>query len=203
MNKITILAILVLFVISILVFMKEDGGGVDKKLSLKEGSVILAFGDSLTYGFGVKRELSYPSIIQSRTSFKVINAGVNGEVSAEGLKRLPLFLEKKPDLVILCHGGNDIIRNLPAKELKQNLLTMIQRIEQSGAEILFVGVPNFDLFGFDTHEVYEEIAEETGVVFESKVLTTISKDRSLKSDYVHPNEKGYEKMAEAFMQYLR
>ncbi|MDB2562723.1 GDSL-type esterase/lipase family protein [Sulfurimonas sp.] len=165
--------------------------------------MILAFGDSLTYGFGAGSDFSYPKQMQNKTGLKIINAGINGEFSAEGLERLPMFLEHKPELVILCHGGNDIINKLSTVELKENLLDMIQLIQDSGAKVLLIGVPNFGLFGFDTHEVYEEVADETNVLYEDEVLTSIQKDNSLKSDYVHPNKDGYEMMATRFIEVLK
>lgn len=202
MNKTTISAIILLVFITLLVTIKENKSSSTESI-LKESSVILAFGDSLTYGFGVPHEFSYPKQIEKKINAKIINAGVNGELSAEGLNRLPLYLKNKPDIVILCHGGNDLINKLPAHKLKANLLTMIKLIKESGAHILFVGVPDFGIFGFDVHEVYGEVAKETGVLYEDEILTEIQKDRSLKNDYVHPNEEGYEKMADAFIDILK
>lgn len=203
MNKTTLLAILMLSVIIILVLIKENNS-TSNNIVIKENSVILAFGDSLTYGFGVESEFSYPKQMQKKRGLKVINAGVNGELSYEGLLRLPMLLKQhKPDLVILCHGGNDIINKLSAVKLKANLLAMIKLIQESGAKVLLVGVPDFGLFGLDTHEVYEEVADETDVLFEDKILTHIERDNALKSDYVHPNAKGYEMMADAFIEILK
>ena len=164
--------------------------------------MILAFGDSLTFGYGAASDSSYPAYMQKKTGLHIINAGVNGEFSSEGLKRLPSFLEQKPDLVILCHGGNDIINRRSAEDLKKNLLAMIDLIQKSGARVLFVGVPSFGLFGFDTHEVYVEVAEQRNVLYADDVIANIQKDDSLKSDYVHPNKNGYEMMADNFISLL-
>lgn len=201
MSKI-ILFTLMLGIITILIIIKENKSN-SKYIVLKEDSVILAFGDSLTSGFGVKKEFSYPVQIQNKTGFKVINAGVDGEFSSEGLLRLPVLLKYKPDLVILCHGGNDILNKLSSQELKNNLLAMIELIKQSGSEVLLVGIPNFTLFSFDTHDVYWEVADETDVLFEYEVLTHIELNRSLKSDHVHPNESGYEMMADIFIEIMK
>lgn len=202
MSKTTLLAILMLVLILILILIKESNND-SNQIVLKENSVMLAFGDSLTYGFGVDTESSYPNQIQKKTGLKVINAGVNGELSSEGLLRLPRLLKHEPDLVILCHGGNDILKKLQSRELKRNLLAMIVLIRQSGAKVLLVGVPNFGLFGFNTHDVYEEVADETGVLYENDILTDIQKNNTLKSDYVHPNKKGYEMMADTFIEVLK
>ncbi|MFT5659735.1 MAG: acyl-CoA thioesterase-1 [Sulfurimonas sp.] len=201
MNKVIFTAILLFIVISLLIITKENKENSHEPM-LKETSVILAFGDSLTYGFGASHEFSYPKQIQMKTGVKVINAGINGELTSEGLLRLPRLLEHKPDLVILCHGGNDILNKIPSSELKNNLLVMIKLIQDSGVKVLLVSVPDFALVTFHAHAIYEEVANETSVLFEDNVLEHIERNRSLKSDYVHPNAKGYEVMADAFIEIL-
>jgi lysophospholipase L1-like esterase len=202
MSKTSLTAIVTLLIILIAVTIKENSTE-PTTTQLKENSLILAFGDSLSYGFGAESAFSYPEQLHKKRGMRVINAGINGELSSEGLQRLPMLLKHKPDIVILCHGGNDILNKLPSSQLKINLLAMIKMIQESGAQVLLVGVPNFGLFGFDVHEVYEEVADETGVLFEDKILTKIEKNNALKSDYVHPNAKGYEMMADAFIEILQ
>lgn len=201
MNKTTLMTVLVLLSVAIIVLIKENISDSNDTL-LKDDAVILAFGDSLTQGFGVDIDFSYPSQMQKKTGIKVINAGVNGELSSEGLRRLPSLLKQKLDLVILCHGGNDILQKRSKAELKNNLLKMIRLIRQNGAKVLLVGVPDFNLLSLGTLDVYEEVADETDVLFENDVLTYIEMHRTLKSDYVHPNEEGYEMMADAFIEIL-
>ncbi|MDF1875004.1 arylesterase [Sulfurimonas sp. SAG-AH-194-I05] len=164
--------------------------------------MIVAFGDSLTKGLGAREDFSYPKQIEKKTGIKVINAGINEEYSAGGLLRLPSLLEKKPALVILCHGGNDIVNQTSFSVLKSNLLEMIKLIQESKTKILFVGLPDYYHSGFGMCDIYTEVAEETGVLFECDVLRHVDLDRSLKSDHVHPNEKGYEKIADAFISIL-
>jgi len=197
-----LLGVLIAFV-GVFVFMKEGNQTTQEKIVLDKSSVVLAFGDSLTYGFGAPKEYSYPSILERKTSLEIVNAGINGEVSSQGLARLKTILSKREfDLVILCHGGNDLIKKLPQNNLKSNLLEMIRLIQNNGAKVLFVGVANFEMFDFETNEVYDQIAQETGVVYDGITLQKVESDRSLKSDYVHPNAKGYEVMANAFYEKL-
>lgn len=203
MSKTTLSAILMLILLSLTVYINENRSNSDfSKHKLKRNALILAFGDSLTYGFGISKNHSYPSQLQKKTGIKVINAGISGEVSSSGLKRLPELLKQKPSLVILCHGGNDILRKHSRKQLKENLLKMIELIQQSGALVLFVGVPEFHMLGFKTASLYNEVAKESDIIYENEVLSIIEKNPSLKSDYIHPNKEGYEMMSDAFIKIL-
>ena len=168
-----------------------------------EIKTLLAFGDSLTNGFGVTQEYSYPKQLENLLEIKVINAGVDGEFSDEGLYRLQTVIDSDIDLVILCHGANDIINNLPKSDIKANLLSMIQIIKENGVDILLVGVPDYYDKTLSTDTIYEEIAKESKVLFEDEVLSKIARENSLKNDFVHPNERGYALMAEAFFNKLK
>ncbi|MDQ1245384.1 MAG: acyl-CoA thioesterase, partial [Campylobacterota bacterium] len=125
------------------------------------------------------------------------------EESSEGLQRLPTLLVNKPDLVILCHGGNDILRKRSDEKLKTNLIEMINLIKKSGAKVLLVGVPNFGMLGFNTHPLYGEVANDTGVFFEEDILSFAEADNRLKIDYIHPNRQGYEILTVAFIKHLK
>lgn len=171
-------------------------------ITLSKKETIVAFGDSITYGYGVAPTESYPAQLQNLLGVEVVNAGISGEESAEGLARLSSVLETKPKVVILCHGGNDILRQRSTLNLQKNLLAMIQLIQASGAEVLLVGVPNFGMIGFKPHPLYKEIAQQTNVLFEEDALSFVEADNSLKIDAIHPNKKGYEIMAKAFAKYI-
>lgn len=164
---------------------------------LSSDAVILAFGDSLTRGTGARIEQAYPTILQELLGREVINAGIPGEVSAKGLKRLPQVLEEyQPDLVILCHGGNDFLRRMDRDQTIANLRAMITLIQKSGAEVVLVGVPQFG-FALYPPKFYREIAREFKVPYEDKIIGELLSDRALKSDNIHPNAAGYRLMAEA------
>ena len=202
MNKIKVITVLLGAIMLFTIITKERDSG-SSHIELNRTSTILAFGDSITYGFGVEEEESYPAQLQKRTGIRVINGGVSGEESSEGLERLPKLLEQKPDLVILCHGGNDIIRKRSDEKLKANLIQMIETIKASGAKVLLVGVPNFGILGFNTHSIYAEVAKETEVFFEEDVLSKVLSKNELKIDYIHPNEKGYKIIVDAVVKYLK
>jgi lysophospholipase L1-like esterase len=173
-------------------------------LNLLSGDdTILAFGDSLTYGTGAKQGEDYPTLLSKLTNLSVINAGVPGEISSKGLARLPELLDKyNPKLLILIHGGNDILKKLPRTEQKSNLIEMIALAKEKNIEIAMLGVPEPGIF-LKSAEIYEQIAIETNVPIELSLLPDILGDNSLKSDIAHPNQKGYQKMADGIFDFLK
>lgn len=169
---------------------------------LTDDAVILAFGDSLTYGSGVNKAFSYPSVLQRQLNIKVVNAGVPGEVTADGLQRLRRLLpEIKPDLVILCHGGNDILRRKGQRQAKDNLRLMVEAIRAQGAEVVLVGVPEFGL-SLSAAGFYAELAEELVLPAELDIVPDLERSPADKSDAIHFNQAGYEKMAQALIALL-
>jgi len=164
--------------------------------SLANDSVILAFGDSLTHGYNVSRNESYPAKLEVLTGLRVINAGVSGEVTRQGLQRLPKVLdESHPELMILCHGGNDLLRKMDLKEMESNIRSMIQLSLDRGIPVVLLGVPKPGIF-LSSFDIYEEIANSMDVIFIEDLISDILGNKSLKSDSVHPNSKGYNMMAE-------
>lgn len=202
MNKIKLITV-VLAAIMLFTIITKESEDDSSHIKLRSDATILAFGDSITYGYGVSEKASYPAQLQKRTGVRVINGGISGEESSEGLQRLAKLLEQKPDLVILCHGGNDIIQKRSVEKLKANLTQMVETIKASGAKVLLVGVPDFGLLGFKTHSIYAEVADETEVFFEDDVLSDVLSKNELKIDYIHPNEKGYKIIVDAFVKHLK
>lgn len=173
-------------------------------VKLSSNAVILAFGDSLTYGSGanIKTE-SYPAILEQLTSRRVINAGIPGEISEDGLKRLSTALLKhKPDLVLLCHGGNDILRRLDKRQLANNLEQMVKIIKASGAEVVIIGVPTFG-FGLTVPDLYPDLVEKYRLAGDMTTLVDIESQPNLKSDHIHPNAKGYRIFGQRIFQLLQ
>ncbi len=171
---------------------------------LAKDAVILAFGDSLTYGTGTNKNSSYPAILEKLTQHKVINKGVPGEISRAGLKRLPKLLDKyKPSLLILIHGGNDILRKIPSEQTTENLRKMIALAKQRNISVVMLGVPSFGLLLLKSAEFYQQIATEEAIPIDLDILPDLLSSSALKSDQVHPNAKGYEMMAEAIYKLLQ
>ena len=168
-----------------------------ERIIVAKNSKILAFGDSLTQGVGANKAQSYPSQLSNILGIDVVNEGVSGEVSEKGLQRLERYLATNTvDLVILCHGGNDLLRKLPKAKLKANLANMINLIQSSGAQVLLVGVPKPAIL-LSTFPVYEELAEEYNLVSDLESLTDLLGSPAMKSDGVHLNAQGYRAFAES------
>ena len=171
--------------------------------ALATDAVILAFGDSLTHGTGAARGESYPAILASLMAREIVNAGIPGEVSAAGLARLPRILEEvEPALMILCHGGNDLLKKRGLDQAKANIRKMVELARAHGVEVLLVGVPAPGLW-LDTAPLYEELAQELPIPIEAEALPDILSQATLKADPVHPNAAGYAEFAQRLHARLR
>jgi acyl-CoA thioesterase I len=170
---------------------------------LATDATILAFGDSITAGTGAGETESYPAVLARLTGRIVINAGVPGELSAAGVQRLPELLEREhPALLILCHGGNDLLAHLDRQLIAGNLRAMIRLAGERGVPVLLVAVPSPDL-SLKPPPLYEELSREFKIPIEQKGLAHILGKGSLKSDYIHPNAAGYRQLAEALVTLLK
>lgn len=171
-------------------------GEAPKLAPLAPDAVVLAFGDSLTHGTGASEAESYPSQLQQLIGRTVVRAGVPGEVSAHALARLPAALEEhQPQILLLCIGGNDFLRNLGSAQVAANVQTMVAVARQRGVDVVLIGAPERSITltppGF-----YADIARQLGVPYEGKVVGEILRNSELKSDAIHPNARGYRLMAE-------
>ena len=173
-------------------------------LSRLEGSaVVLAFGDSLTYGTGASTPESYPAVLERMIGRKVVAAGIPGEVSATGLERLPEVLEQtQPKLLILCHGGNDYLRKLPETQAAANVRAMVKLARDRGVDVVLLGVPKLGLTAAPAG-FYADIAREFRIPYDGEVLKQVLTDNALKSDWVHPNAKGYARIAGSLAELLK
>ena len=179
------------------------GKDVPQLPRLAADDVIVAFGDSLTYGTGAAEHESYPAVLSKLIERPVVRAGVPGEVTAQGMQRLPRVLDEyRPRLVIVCLGGNDMLRKVDPSQIKVNLGAMLHELRRRGISVVLVGVPKPALLtsaaGF-----YAELAEEFHVPYEGEVVTDVLYAADMKSDPIHPNAKGYRRMAEALAKLLR
>jgi acyl-CoA thioesterase-1 len=174
-----------------------------KSPRLASNAVILAFGDSLTFGTGATPTESYPAILERLVGRRVVNSGVPGEVTGEGLSRLQEVLDReKPALLILCHGGNDLLRRLDRRQTANNLRAMIRLAQERGVAVVIIAVPAPGI-ALSPPTFYREMATEMKIPIEEEALTKVLSDGSLKSDYIHPNAAGYRKLAESIAALLK
>ncbi len=174
------------------------------KLSpLPQNGVILAFGDGLTYGTGAGEGESYPSVLQQLVGRQVINAGVPGESTDEGVRRLAEVLaDVEPDLVILLHGGNDMLRRFDAGRLEANIREMVRISREAGADVLLIGVPAPAAF-FQTASLYNRVSADLRVPMEINTLAHILSRKEMRSEDIFPNAAGYASLAEAIAKTIR
>ncbi len=169
---------------------------------LPAGSVVLAFGDSLTFGTGAGADEAYPARLAAKTGLQVINAGVPGETAAQARMRFVSTLdETRPQLVLLCLGGNDFLQRLDTAQTKRELGLMIEELQRRHLPVLLIGVPKLG-WGLDTAPLYAELAEQYDIALNEHTLETILAQSSLKSDTVHPNSAGYQQLADQIAEQL-
>jgi acyl-CoA thioesterase I len=170
---------------------------------LGKSDVVVAFGDSITFGTGAEPRESYPAVLEQMIGRRVVNAGVPGEITAEGLSRLPQVLDaEKPALLILCHGGNDTLRQLSREQAASNIREMVRLARQRGVAVVLIAVPSLGL-SVSPALMYRDIAKELQIPLEEKTLSDILADGSLKSDLIHPNAAGYRRLAGAVATLLK
>ena len=170
---------------------------------LPADAIVLAFGDSLTFGTGAAENESYPAQLEKRVGRRVVRAGVPGEVTAQALARLPAALdEHAPRLLLLCIGGNDFLRRLGNRQAEANVRAMVKLARTRGIEVLLIGTPEPG-FSVTPPAFYAGIAKEFAVPYEDAAIAQVLKDASLKSDPIHPNAQGYGVIAERIAERLR
>lgn len=175
--------------------------GCHKKLpQISNESKIVAFGDSLTYGYGAGDEQAYPQQLEKIIGYKVINAGLNGDTASAGKTRLRNIVEEyNPQVVIIGLGGNDMLRG-SAQELKTNLEEMIFYLQGKNITPILLAEPQPSILGatlgLKDAEVYENVSKTTGVYLLSGIYSKHLSKQEFKSDMIHLNAKGYRLVAE-------
>lgn len=169
--------------------------------ALIERPRIVAFGDSLTAGLGVSAEESYPSQLQRRLDaegyrYRVINAGVSGDTTAGGLRRVEWVLKARPSIVILELGANDGLRGLNLEQTRSNLEQIIQRLRAAGVKIVLVGMklpPNYGAqYTSRFSTIYQELARTYRLAYMPFFLEGVAAQSSLnQADGIHPTGAGY------------
>ena len=174
---------------------------------------IVAFGDSLTAGYGLPLSESYPAVLQKRLeadgyAYEVVNAGVSGDTTDGGVRRIDWALDGGVKFVILELGANDILRGQPISKMKTNLDQIIERARARGARVLLAGMEAPTSAGpeyrREVHEAYQELARKPDVEFIPFFLDRVAGIQSLnQGDGIHPNADGTRIVAETVYRALR
>lgn len=167
-----------------------------------KGTTIVAFGDSLIKGVGSTDGNDFISLLSQRIGQPIINLGVNGNTTIDGLARINKVLDKDPKIVILLLGGNDYLKKIPIEDTFKNLDLMVKAIQKQGSMVLLLGVRGgllTDIFA-DRFEVF---AESHKVAFVPNVLDGLIAKNKYMSDAVHPNDAGYKEIADKVEPVLR
>lgn len=175
--------------------------------------VIVAFGDSLTAGYGVEPGLGYPDWLQKRLdreglAYRVVNQGISGDTTSGGVARVEEALRLSPVVVILSLGANDGLRGLPLEATRANLAEMMDRLQASGARVLLGGMTLPRNYGQDYirdfESIFKDLAREKRAGLIPFLLEGVATDPNLmQSDALHPNAEGNRRVAEGVYRYLR
>ena len=182
-------------------------GSEPTQTALPAGSTVVALGDSLTYGYGANPKTAYPTVLAELSKWNVVNAGVNGDTSADVLTRVNKITEQNPDLVLLGVGGNDVLQRISPDTMRANIIATIDTLQSNNIDVVLIAEPYFStsaLFGkVSDNPLYEDIAETEGIPLYSDGWSTVLSDDALKSDKIHANAAGYRQFAEGLHGYLK
>jgi len=188
---------------------KENGPTAPGRAS----QVIVAFGDSLTSGPGLRPDETYPALLQKRIAgegrdYRVVNAGVTGDTSSDGLARFDAALAPGTEIVILAIGGNDGLRKVPIATVERNISTMIERAQARGVDVLLCQMEAPPLGGLsytlEFHRIFTRLAERHHVPLVPFFLLGIFGNNELDlNDTLHPNAAGHKVIADAIWPHLR
>lgn len=196
----------------------QFSGDADKGLVLPKTDEakpkILAFGDSLTAGFGLAEDESYPYLLQKQLEadgyrYEVLNAGVSGDTTLGGLERIDWALgQENVEIIILALGGNDLLRRMPVDSMRANLAAMLQKARDRNIKVLFCGMlapQNVgEQYQFDFISTFPALAKEFDVAFMPFILKDVALDPDLNlPDGIHPNAEGAKVMMSNIYEQLR
>ncbi|NCP67781.1 arylesterase [Candidatus Peregrinibacteria bacterium] len=201
-----------LFVGFIALFTTACGGSSINELRPTTGNIVF-LGDSITEGYQVEVAQNYPSLIQNKLDaagfgdYQVVNLGITGDKSVDGLNRLEAVLAAEPEIVVLALGGNDFLQGTTLNEVQSNLETIIETLQAQNVEVLLVGIvaPPLKGLGYtrQVKSMYESLAETYELKFMPNILKGLVLDqRYMMPDNVHPKPAGYVLIAESLWGYL-
>jgi lysophospholipase L1-like esterase len=193
--KKTILTLLILVAVGLGWFFASRSDVAYLNFPPSHGTAWIAFGDSLTSGFGASEGNDYPTLLGKRLSVPIQNFGTPGATSQDGVSKLDEVLNANPKVLLLCFGGNDTLNGVPHSQTFHNLAQMIDQCQQAGAFVVLIGIRSASIRDKYRSE-FRQMANEKRVLLVPNILDGILGNPRLMSDYVHPNDQGYEVIAE-------
>lgn len=175
---------------------------------LPAGTVVLCFGDSVTYGTGAPPGEDYPTRLAELTGWQVHNAGIPGDTADRAKARIRAALDEvQPRLVLVEIGGNDFLRRRPEAQVREDIRQILAAVRDSGVQPVLVAVPRFSFIGavagaLPDAEIYADLAKEEKVPLVADIFANVLSDDRLKSDQIHPNAAGYSVLAEGIVREL-
>lgn len=152
--------------------------------------VVVAFGDSLIEGVGSTNGEGFIDDLEDLINRDIVNLGVSGDTTTDGLERIEDVLERDPGLVIISLGGNDFLQRVPEEQVEQNFNKIISKIQNNGSMVMLLAVPGYG-------DLYENLSEVHQTAYVSNILRTLLlRSGTYMSDPIHPNDAGYTKIAE-------
>jgi acyl-CoA thioesterase-1 len=162
----------------------------------------IAFGDSLTEGYGASEGHDYPTLLGRKLGVRIHNHGVAGETTVDAMNRLNRMTALKPQVVLLCLGGNDGLQQMSRERMIANLGTMIDQFQRAGSFVVLIGVRGVGLRDQNV-ALFEKLAREKRVLLVPNILEGVFMRGELMSDGIHPNDAGYEFIAARLEEILK
>ncbi len=167
-------------------------------LAAQSGTTVVVFGDSLAEGVGATQGGDIASLLARVLDEPVINLGVSGDTTADGLARIDTVLAEDPRVVVVLLGGNDAIQRVPVETTFANLAMILEQVQATGAAVVLVGEPG-GLYGSQYEREYEALAEEYRTFYVSNILSGLIGRPEFMSDLIHPNNAGYQRAFERIL----
>jgi lysophospholipase L1-like esterase len=177
--------------------------------ALKPDARVLAIGDSLTHGYGAPPEAAWPAKLGALTGWQVDNEGVNGDTTEGALRRLPALLGAQAyDAILIGIGGNDMLRGVPAAATRERLAALVAQARAHTSHVAVLATPAPDAMraavgALSDAPFYEEVAKSQQALLVADVYASVLSDASLRSDRIHANARGYERIAQLLADQLK
>lgn len=188
--------LLATIILAVGVIMWAQSGSVEGPKNWKNANLpVVAFGDSLTAGYGAGKENSYPTLLAQKISRPVVNLGLSGDTAANAPARLPAVLQERPYMVLIEFGGNDFMRSVSFADTMAAMEKIVDSVQNAGAVAVIVdtgGFPGMSRYS----KAYKELAKRKGALFVPGILDGVFGNPKLKADQIHPNAEGYKVVAD-------